>query len=85
MSDRDVGKFNKSFRDFKGKSYLNTMIYETAKNYKPDLILLGHSYDIESDTLERIKDFSKNTIISQWFEDHLADTCLLYTSPSPRD
>ena len=30
------------------------MIYETAKNYKPDLILLGHSYDI-GDTLERIK------------------------------
>ena len=27
LSDRDVGKFNKSFRDFKGKSYLNTMIY----------------------------------------------------------
>ena len=90
------------------------MIYETAKNYKPDLILLGHSYDIENETLERIKDFSKNTVISQWFEDHLADTgpdfslnrkkllkydnfiksnfitthpstCLLYTSPSPRD
>ncbi len=74
LSDRDVGKFNKSFRDFKGKSYLNTMIYETAKNYKPDLILLGHSYDIENETLERIKDYSKNTVISQWFEDHLADT-----------
>ena len=52
LSDRDVGKFNKSFRDYKGKNYLNTMIYETAKNYKPDLILLGHSYDIETDTLE---------------------------------
>ena len=47
------------------------MIYETAKNYKPDLILLGHSYDIENETLERIKDYSKNTVISQWFEDHL--------------
>ena len=74
VSDRDVGKFNKSFRDFKGKSYLNTMIYETAKNYKPDLILLGHSYDIDNSTLERIKDQSKNTVISQWFEDHLADS-----------
>ena len=74
LSDRDVGKFNKSLRDFKGTSYLNTMIYETAKNYKPDLILLGHSYDIESDTLEKIKDLSKKTVISQWFEDHLADT-----------
>ena len=74
VSDRDVGKFNKSLGDFKGKKYLNTMIYETAKNYKPDLILLGHSYDIQNDTIEKIKDFSKKTVISQWFEDHLADS-----------
>jgi len=74
VSDRDVGKFNKSLGDFKGKKYLNTMIYETAKNYKPDLILLGHSYGIQNETIEKIKDYSKKTIISQWFEDHLADT-----------
>ncbi len=74
LSDRDVGKFNKSITDFKGKKYLNTMIYETAKNYKPDLILLGHSYDIQNETLEKIKDYSSKTVISQWFEDHLADT-----------
>jgi len=80
LSDRDVGKFNKSLRDFKGKKYLNTMIYETAKNYKPDLILLGHSYDIETQTIEKIKDYSKNTVISQWFEDHLADTGPDYSS-----
>ncbi len=80
LSDRDVGKFNKSLRDFKGKKYLNTMIYETAKNYKPDLILLGHSYDIETETIEKIKDYSKNTVISQWFEDHLADTGPDYSS-----
>jgi len=80
LSDRDVGKFNKSLRDFKGKKYLNMMIYETAKNYKPDLILLGHSYDIETETIEKIKDYSKNTIISQWFEDHLADTGPDYSS-----
>jgi len=80
LSDRDVGKYNKSFRDFKGKKYLNTMIYETAKNYKPDLILLGHSYDIQNETLEKIKDYSKKTIISQWFEDHLADTGPDYSS-----
>tara|TARA_B100000959_G_scaffold286421_1_gene364976 strand:- start:693 stop:2828 length:2136 start_codon:yes stop_codon:yes gene_type:complete len=74
LSDRDVGKYNKSLGDFKGKKYLNTMIYETAKNYKPDLILLGHSYGIQNETIEKIKDYSKKTIISQWFEDHLADT-----------
>ena len=50
------------------------MIYQTVKNYKPDLILLGHSYDIETETLERIKDNNNSTVISQWFEDHLADT-----------
>ncbi len=72
LSDRDVGKFNKSLKDFKGKKYLNNMIYQTVINYKPDFILLGHSYDIESETLERIKDNNKNVVISQWFEDHLA-------------
>ena len=74
LSDRDVGKFNKTFRDFKGKKYLNNMIYQTVKNYKPDLILLGHSYDIDIETLERVKENNRDLVISQWFEDHLADT-----------
>ncbi len=57
-----------------GFQYLNKQIVETAKNYNPDLILLGHSYNIYKESFETIKSFNKNVVIAQWFEDHLADT-----------
>jgi len=74
LSDRDVIRYNRVFPGIKGHKYLNTQILETTKNYGPDLILLGHSYNIENDTFEKIKSINKNIIISQWFEDHLANT-----------
>ena len=40
-------------------------------NYKPDLLLLGHAYDIDLNTLDDIKRANKNIKIAQWFEDHL--------------
>ena len=46
-------------------------LYETVKNYSPDIILLGHSDNIENKTLEKIKNFKKNIKIAQWFEDNL--------------
>ena len=74
LSDRDIIRYNRVFPDVKGHKYLNKQILETVKNYYPDFILLGHSYNIESDTLEKIKSLNKNIVISQWFEDHLANT-----------
>ena len=73
LSDRDVVRYNRVFPGIKGHKYLNTQILETTKNYSPDLILLGHSYNIENNTFEKIKSINKNIIFSQWFEDHLAD------------
>jgi len=74
LSDRDTVRYNRGFPDVKGLKYLNKQIVETVKNYNPDFILLGHSYNIEQSTFENIKSINKNIIISQWFEDHLANT-----------
>ena len=74
LSDRDIIRYNRVFPSIKGIDYLNKQIIETVKNYSPDFILLGHSYNIENSTLEQIKDHNKDIVISQWFEDHLADT-----------
>ncbi len=71
ISDRDIGRYNKTINDYKGAKYLNKMIYETSLNYKPDLILLGHAYDLDFSTLQEIKNKNKNVKIAQWFEDHL--------------
>ena len=74
LSDRDIVRYNRLFPDMNGFQYLNKQIVETAKNYNPDLILLGHSYNIYKESFETIKSFNKNVVIAQWFEDHLADT-----------
>ncbi len=74
LSDRDIVRYNRTFPKINGYDYLNKQIIETTKNYNPDFILLGHSYNIKNETFESIKSFNKNIVISQWFEDHLADT-----------
>jgi len=80
LSDRDIVRYNRVFSDVKGLNYLNKQIIETTKNYNPDLILLGHSYNIKTETLEEIKSINKNIIISQWFEDHLSTSGPDFTS-----
>ena len=80
LSDRDVVRYNRIFPNVDGYNHLNKQIIETSKNYNPDFILLGHSYNIYDDTFEKIKSFNKNIVISQWFEDHLADTGPDFTS-----
>ena len=74
LSDRDVVRYNRVFPNVNAYNYLNKQILETTKNYNPDFILLGHSNNIYDETFEKIKSNNKNVVISQWFEDHLADT-----------
>ena len=71
ISDRDITRYNKTVNDYKGTKYLNQLILDTTMNYKPDLLLLGHAYDIDLNTLHDIKRANKNIKIAQWFEDHL--------------
>ncbi len=71
LSDRDTIRFNRIITAKSGVDYLNTMLFETVKNYCPDLIILGHSDNLQIKTLEKIKQFNKDLKIAQWFEDNL--------------
>ncbi len=71
LSDRDTIKFNRYISAKSGIDYLNTMLFETVKNYSPDLLVLGHSDNLSLETLDKIKKFKKNIKIAQWFEDNL--------------
>ena len=69
ISDRDFIRQNR-FLSFK---YSNTKfqdyLYETFRNYNPDLFIFGHTNNISSQTLNKIKHLNKSLIISQWNED----------------
>ena len=73
-NDHDVVNF--SYRDFSSKillksnNTLNEKIINITKNYRPDLILLGHNNILTGETIEKIKS-SNNTKIALWYEDHL--------------
>jgi len=71
ISDRDTIRFNRSVTAKTGINYLNNLFIETVKNYSPDLIILGHSDNLNLDTFEKIKKVKKNLKIIQWFEDNL--------------
>tara|TARA_B100000315_G_scaffold148446_1_gene137310 strand:+ start:319 stop:2454 length:2136 start_codon:yes stop_codon:yes gene_type:complete len=71
ISDRDTIRFNRSVSAKTGISYLNKLFIETVKNYLPDLIILGHSDNLNIATFEQIKKLKKDVKIIQWFEDNL--------------
>jgi glycosyltransferase involved in cell wall biosynthesis len=69
ISDRDETHYNKSLNDLNGEKKLNQKLINVCKNFKPDLILLGHADKIKLKTLEKIKFDFPNIKISQWFLD----------------
>ena len=71
ISDRDTIRFNRTVSAKTGVNYLNKLFIETVKNYSPDLIILGHSDNLNIDTFEQIRKINKNLKIIQWFEDNL--------------
>jgi len=71
FSDRDIVKYYKSYKDLSGAATLNDKFRKTCYNYKPDLIIMGHSDLINAQQLGEIKDDYPNIKISQWFLDPL--------------
>ena len=71
FSDRDIQKYYKSVKDFKGARTLNDKLKKTCYNYKPDLIILGHADLISADQISQLKDDYPNTRFCQWFLDPL--------------
>ena len=73
LSDRDLLRNYRSLRDISGSKKLNKTFLETVRNFKPNLIILGHADSIKKESLEIIKNEFPHTKISQWFLDRMDD------------
>ena len=73
LSDRDLLRNYRSLRDISGSKKLNNTFLETVRNFKPNLIILGHADSIKKESLERIKNEFPQIKISQWFLDRMDD------------
>ena len=65
---------NFSYRTFANQKIfadMNKAVIEISKNYRPDMILLGHNNILSRDALEIIK--KNKTKISLWYEDHVVN------------
>ena len=73
ISDRDFIKQNRGLSlnntYFKFQKYL----LETFKNYKPNLIIFGHSNNISIETFKSFRNLNKNLVISHWNEDPIME------------
>ncbi len=72
ISDRDILHNNKGIKDLTGNQSLQNKIIETYNNFKPHIIILGHSDRVSKQTLETLKEANKNLKICQWFLDPLS-------------
>ncbi len=72
ISDRDIIHNNKSIKDMSGKITLHHKIVDTFKNFKPDIVILGHADRVKNNTLEIMREISSSTKFSQWFLDPLS-------------
>ena len=71
FSDRDIQKYYKSIKDFKGSKILNDKLKKTCYNYKPDVIITGHADLISKEQIQELKEDYPNTKFAQWFLDPL--------------
>ncbi len=72
ISDRDIIHTNKTLKDLSGKNFLQKKIIQSFKNFKPDLVVLGHADRVTNKTILILKEINKNVKISQWFLDPLS-------------
>ena len=70
-SDRDIVKYYRSYKDLNGSLSLNEKLKKTCYNYKPDMIVMGHSDLISAQQLGSLKNEYPKIKISQWFLDPL--------------
>ncbi len=73
LSDRDLLRNYRSLRDISGSKKLNKTFLETVRNFKPNLIVLGHADSIKKESLEIVKNEFPQIKISQWFLDRMDD------------
>ena len=73
ISDRDFVKQNRLIRSFDFKDKFHGYLIKTAKNYNPDLVIFGHTDNLNENILNDIRNTNNRIIISQWNEDPLMD------------
>ena len=71
FSDRDIVKYYKSYKDITGSKSLNDKLKKTCYNYKPDLIVMGHSDLISAQQLGELRNDYPQIKVAQWFLDPL--------------
>ena len=69
ISDRDFIKQNRQLNFSNVKNKFQEYLLATFKNYNPNLIIFGHSENIDNETLKTFKEYNKNLVVSQWNED----------------
>ncbi len=72
ISDRDTLHNRKIIKDFSGEKTLQEKIINSYKNFKPNMIVLGHADRVSINTLDYLKNVDKNIKIAQWFLDPLS-------------
>ena len=72
VSDRDIINNYKSFVDPGGIKKLNNKLIESCKNFNPDIIVMGHADNVQTRTLDYLKNKNKNLKICQWFLDPIS-------------
>ena len=71
LSDRDLLRSYRSLRDISGSKKLNITFIETVRNFRPDLVVLGHADSIKRESLRIIKNEFPQIKIAQWFLDRM--------------
>ncbi len=71
ISDRDYVRQNKGINLLSFKDKFHSYLIETFKNYNPDLVIFGHSDNINHEIISDFRSINKKIIISHWNEDPL--------------
>jgi len=71
ISDRDYIKQQKIMNLINVKDKFKNYLVETFKNYNPDLLIFGHTENINEEIIDQFKSINSNLIVSQWYEDPL--------------
>ena len=71
ISDRDYVRQNKGINLLSFKDKFHKYLIETFKNYNPDLVIFGHSDNINHEILSDFRSINQKIIISHWNEDPL--------------
>ena len=72
FSQRDVARSESFFKSKKlGRNNMLLALLETVSNLKPDLVVLGHSELIDTNTIHEVKRLVPNAVFVMWYCDAL--------------